>query len=287
MGAMADELDELYEVKPEEFTALRTKLAAAAKQRGDTDTAKQISAARKPTTAAWVVNRLALRDRDIRTRLAGLGERLKDAHAAMDGDRIRALSAEQRRLVDDVARAAFEEAELADPTAALRDDVTGTLQAAIADPDVASRLGRLTKAEQWSGFGEFGDTAMVFTRHARPASAQEARRGAGARQEARRQARRQARREREKARAALAAAERAKADADAALAELQSDLATARLRRDDARRRLQDAETRVDRSRRRLRQGQAGQPRRGGGGKGSQGTAEVGIRRWTWNSPTA
>jgi hypothetical protein len=160
---MADELDVLYEVRQDEFTALRTKLAAAAKKRGDTDTAKQISAARKPTTAAWVVNRVALRDPDIRARLAGLGERLKDAHSAMDGDRIRALSIEQRRLVDDVARAAFEEAEVADPSAALRDDVTGTLQAAIADPDVASRLGRLTKAEQWSGFGEFGDTTMVFT----------------------------------------------------------------------------------------------------------------------------
>ena len=60
---MADELDELYEVKQDEFTALRTKLAAAAKQRGDTDTAKQISAARKPTTAAWVVNRLACETR--------------------------------------------------------------------------------------------------------------------------------------------------------------------------------------------------------------------------------
>ena len=68
---MADELDELYEVKPEEFTALRTKLAAAAKQRGDMETAKQIDAARKPTAAAWVVNRLALRDDGIRTRLTG------------------------------------------------------------------------------------------------------------------------------------------------------------------------------------------------------------------------
>src|ERR1700730_8564695 len=157
MVAMADELDELdelYEVKLEEFTALRTKLAAAAKQRGDADTAKQISAARKPTAAAWVVNRLALRDQDIRKRLAGLGERLRDAHTAMDGDRIRELSAEQRRLVDDVARTAFEEAEVAEPSAALRDDVTGTVQAAIADPDVASRLGRLTKAERWSGFGQ-------------------------------------------------------------------------------------------------------------------------------------
>ncbi|PXX13020.1 hypothetical protein [Mycolicibacterium moriokaense] len=233
---MADELDELYEVRQDEFTALRTKLAAAAKQRGDADTARQISAARKPTTAAWVVNRLALRDRDVRMRLAGLGERLKDAHSAMDGDRIRTLSAEQRRLVDDVARAAFEEAELADPSAALRDDVTGTLQAAIADPGVASRLGRLTKAEQWSGFGEFGDTTMVFTQTRKAASrkkpAEEPKRDEPQRDD-----------KRAKARAALAAAERVKADADAALTELQSDLATARLRRDDARRRLRDAES--------------------------------------------
>jgi hypothetical protein len=231
---MADELDELYEVKPEEFTALRTKLAAAAKQRGDVDAAKQVSAARKPTAAAWVVNRLALRDQNTRTRLAGLGERLKDAHAAMDGEAIRALSAEQRRLVDDVARAAFEEAELADPTAALRDDVAATLQAAIADPDVASRLGRLTKAERWSGFGEFGNTAVVFT----------ATRKTTSRKEPAEQPQRDDKRDdkREKARAAVAAAERAKAEADAALTELQSDLATARMRRDDARRRLQDAE---------------------------------------------
>jgi hypothetical protein len=240
MGAMADELDELYEVKPEEFTALRTKLSSAAKKRGDAETARQISAARKPTTAAWVVNRVALRDLDVRTRLAGLRDRLRDAHTEMDGERIRALSAEQRRLVDDVARAAFEEAELADPSGALRDDVTGTLQAAIADPDVASRLGRLTKAERWSGFGEFGATAMVFTTTRKTAKREKP--AEEPVEEPRDDKRDAARRQREKARAALAAAERAKADADAALTELQSDLATARLRRDDARRRLQDAE---------------------------------------------
>ncbi|MFL6086464.1 MAG: hypothetical protein ACJ74F_25325, partial [Mycobacterium sp.] len=233
---------ELYEARPEEFTARRTELAAAAKKQGDADTAKQISAARKPTTAAWVVNRIALRDSDVRTRLAGLGERLRDAHTAMDGNRIRDLSAEQRRLVDDVARAAFEEAELADPSAALRDDVTGTLQAAIADPDVASRLGRLTKAEQWSGFGEFGDSAMVFTATRKKPTAREKPVEEPQRDDKRDEKGDPGRREREKARAALAAAERAKADADAALTELQSDLATARMRRDDARRRLQNAE---------------------------------------------
>lgn len=232
MGAMADGLDELYEGKPEEFTALRTKLVAAAKKAGDAETAKQISAARRPTTAAWVINRLALRDQEIRTRLAGLGERLRDAHTSMNGELIRELSAEQRRLVDEVTRAAFEEAELADPTASLRDDVTGTLQAAIADPAVASRLGRLTKAERWSGFGEFGDTAMVFTATRKVPTVREKKPAEEPKHDDKR----------EKARAALVAAERAKADADAALTELQSDRATARLRRDDARRRLKDAE---------------------------------------------
>ncbi|WP_231984742.1 hypothetical protein [Mycobacterium sp. 852014-52144_SCH5372336] len=239
---MADDaLDELYAAKLEDFTALRTKLAGEAKKRGDADAAKQISAARKPTTAAWVVNRLALADEDVTQRLKGLGERLRDAHAAMDGERIRELSAEQRRLVNDLTRTAFEEAELKRPTGALHDDVTGTLQAAIADPDVADRLGRLTKAEEWSGFGEFGDTAIVFspTTKSKPKREPEP---AEPRDEGRDGKAAEASRRRQQARAELAAAERARAEADDALSELQSDLAAARLRHQDARRRLQEAE---------------------------------------------
>ena len=145
-----DGLDELYGVKPEDFTALRSRLAAEAKGRGDVGASKAISASRKPTTAAWVVNRLALEDRQAKRRLADLGERLRAAHAAMDGHHIRELSAQQRTLIHDLARSAFERAELKDPPAALRDDVTDTLQAAIADPDIADRLGRLAKAQRYS-----------------------------------------------------------------------------------------------------------------------------------------
>ena len=59
MGGMADDpLGQLYAVAPDEFTALRTRLAADAKQRGDAVAAKRITAARKPTMAAAVVNRL-------------------------------------------------------------------------------------------------------------------------------------------------------------------------------------------------------------------------------------
>jgi hypothetical protein len=243
-----DDLDALYAAKPEDFTALRTKLAAEAKKRGDADTAKQITAARKPTTAAHVVNLLVLNDASVRARLTDLGERLRAAHAGMDGSQIRELTTQQRRLIDELTRAAFEGASLSAPTGALRDDVTATLQAAIADPEVAARLGRLTKAEQWSGFGEFGDTAIVFkptrgrkaTTEAEPVKAAKddtAEKAPGDDQLA------EERRRRQDARATLAAAERAKADADDALKELQADLATARLRRDDARRRLQDAES--------------------------------------------
>ena len=234
-----DELDELYEVKPEEFTALRTKLVATAKKRGDTSSAKRISAARKPTTAAWVLNQLAHRNDDVKQSLTDLGERLRAAHAAMDGDTIRQLSSEQRSLVDELARAAFDGAELTNPSAALREDVTGTLQAAVADPDVTARLGRLTKAERWSGFGDFGDTTTVSTvaRSSKAKAEPKQTRKKPARSE-RRSEDRESARELEDARTALAAAERAKDDADSELSERQSDLAVARLRNDEMRQRL-------------------------------------------------
>ena len=248
-GVMAvDELDELYTVKPEEFTALRSDLAAAAKKRGDAAAAKRISAARRPTTAAWVVNRLVGSNDDVKRSLTDLGERLRAAHAAMDGAAIRALSAEQRSLVEELARAAFDGADMTNPSATVREDVVSTLQAAVADPEVAERLGRLAKAEQWSGFGDFGATTAVLS----------SARGQDRSKPARPSQRRSDERQRDKGRspsddakdaketaerkAALAAAERAKGDADNALSDRQSDLAVARLRRDEMRKRLSDAE---------------------------------------------
>jgi hypothetical protein len=239
-GGMADdELDQLYRVTPENFTALRTELATAAKKRGDATAAKKISGARKPTTSAFIVNVLVHRDNNAKPRLTELGERLRAAHAAMDGVRIRQLSREQRALVDELATVAFKAAGVSNPSAALREDVTGTLQAAIADSDVAARLGRLTKAEQWSGFGEFGDVATVSTVGRRRATKTES---PQARQKPAEEGDRAGREERDRARAALAAAERVKAQADEMLSERQSELGTARLRHEDARNRLEAAE---------------------------------------------
>jgi hypothetical protein len=245
-GVMAvDELDELYTVKPEEFTALRTDLAAAAKKRGDAAAAKRISAARRPTTAAWVVNRLVGSNDDVKRSLTNLGERLRAAHAAMDGAAIRELSAEQRSLVEELARAAFDGADMANPSATVREDVVSTLQAAVADPDVAERLGRLAKAEQWSGFGDFGATTAVLSSargHDRPKPARPSQRPSDERQRDKGRRPSEDAKETAERKAALAAAERAKDDADNALSDRQSDLAVARLRRDEMRKRLSDAE---------------------------------------------
>jgi hypothetical protein len=217
-----DELDSLYLAEPDAFTAQRSRLAAEAKGRGDAAAAKRIFAARKPTTAAWIVNRIALRKKDTKKRLADLGDRLRAAHASMDGERIRALSAEQHKLIEGLVRAAFEAADVKQPSASVREDVTSTLQAAIADPDVRERLGRLAKPERWSGFGTFGD--------APPEAEPTPKRDSGAQ------------RRLEKMTAAVADAERARAEADDALSQRQAERDAARQRRDDAAVTLRKAE---------------------------------------------
>ena len=226
-----DELDALYGVPPEEFTALRKELANAAKQRGDTDAARAIAGARRPTTAAWVVNALVRADPAAKDRLSELNAQLRAAHAAMDGARIRELSTAQRKLVSQLTRTGFAAAGMPSPSAAVREDVTATLQAAIADPEVAARLGRLEKAQEWAGFGDFGAPTAATPRpkaESKPEPEPKIDRRAA-----------------EKRRRALAAAERAHRDARAAVSDRTTALATARRRYEQVLRTLSAAEQAV------------------------------------------
>lgn len=242
-----DAIDELYSVAPEEFTARRKDLAAAAKKRGEPDAAKRIAAARRPTAAAWVVNSLVRTEETARTRLADLSERLRAAHSAMDGDRIRELSGAQRKLVDELVRAGFAATGMASPSATLRDDVVGTLQAAIADPEVAARLGRLEKAERWSGFGEFGVTAEVATASRRKATTTAAPSTAPAKADERAAAAlAEAKLTRDAVAADLATARAAHAAADERVAERRANLVTARRRYEKLLESLSAAEHDID-----------------------------------------
>ena len=223
-----DDVEKLYRARPEDFTELRTKLAAAAKKRGDKAESKRIASCRKPTTAAWVVNMLA-RSGDATQRLADLGERLRAAHAARDGDGIRALSAAQRKVIDGLVREGLAAAEVANPSQALRDDISGTLHAAIADPDVLARLGTLAKAERWSGFGEFAfDDTETAPEEAPEEEAESARKAE------------------EAAEAERAEKERARQQAEADLEAARVELRTAEHKRDAAQKVVDDAARRVD-----------------------------------------
>jgi hypothetical protein len=148
---VADAAAELYRLDPDEFMARRQDLAEQARAAGDPAAAKQITGLRKPTRSAWVVNRLVRSDPDVPARLAGMAAELRDAEQSRQGPRIREVSAARARLVDELTRQAL--SELPAPPAALREEVTATLDAAIADPEVAGNLGTLVRAAHWAGFG--------------------------------------------------------------------------------------------------------------------------------------
>jgi hypothetical protein len=150
---LADAVAELYEADPDEFTGRRQELAAGARDAGEPAVAKQITALRKPTRSAWVVNRLVREVPEVRARLDALAADLRAAAGSADGGRIRELTAARARLVDELTRQALQVSDLPAPPAALREEVTATLDAAIADPEVAANLGTLVRSAQWAGFG--------------------------------------------------------------------------------------------------------------------------------------
>jgi hypothetical protein len=152
---LAAAVAELYQAAPEDFTGRRGELAAAARDAGDRAEAKAIAALRKPTRAAWVVNRLVHTDPGAPRRLAELASALSAAQQAGHGPRLRELSAARWALIDRLTAQALAAAGVPDPPPSLRLEVAQTISAALADPGVAAEFaaGTLTKAAQWSGFG--------------------------------------------------------------------------------------------------------------------------------------
>ena len=148
-----DVIRELYSVPPDEFIYKRAELADRARRNADGAAGAAIDKLRKPTVGAWIVNALVLGDPSIVDSLTDLGERMRAAQDSFDAGQLRALSTERRKLIDKLTADAFKRAERKDPPAALRDEVNGTFDAAIADESVATRLGRLQRTEQSYGFG--------------------------------------------------------------------------------------------------------------------------------------
>jgi hypothetical protein len=152
---VSEAVAELYSSDLDAFTERRGDLAARARAAGEASAAKAIAGLRKPTRSAWAVNQVIRADPSVPSRLAALGDELRAAEAALDGATIRELSVARRQLIDALVAQALAASGQHPPSAALREEVTATFAAALADPQLTAEMaaGTLVRAERRAGFG--------------------------------------------------------------------------------------------------------------------------------------
>ena len=162
-----DLADRLYGLELDEFTPARDAAAKELRKEKRRDEAAVVAKLRKPSAAAWLVNRLARERPEDVDALLEAGEALRDAQEravageGAGGDLREAADAE-RRAVDELVRAARElEPGGRKPSQAALEQVRVTLHAAAADPTVREgvRAGRLVREVAAGGAWPFADPA--------------------------------------------------------------------------------------------------------------------------------
>jgi hypothetical protein len=157
--APPERIDDLYQLPPDAFTTARDALAAELKAAGDREGAARVKGLRRPSRAAWVVNRLVKAEPDLVEELLGAGGELRQAHrqaaSGKGSSELRAAAAAERRAVEALlGRAA---AILGGPPSpAIAEAIRNTLHSASSD-DVARDLvtsGRVVEEMRTTGFPE-------------------------------------------------------------------------------------------------------------------------------------
>ena len=160
MVDLAAAKDELYAGSPDDFIERRKALAAEARAAKDRPLATAIGRLRRPTRSAWLVNLYAREASDEVAALLELGAALQAAQSQLAAAELRRLSGERQKTLTAATRraVALGEARGYAATEAVRQEVAQTLQAALADPNVADdvRAGTVTEAHAYGGFGVFG-----------------------------------------------------------------------------------------------------------------------------------
>jgi hypothetical protein len=156
------DVDELYGLSLDRFTAERNALSRALKQAGERERAAEVAALRKPSVAAWAVNQL------VRTQKRGIGELFKAGDAlrkAQDGvlagrgdrDSLRAGVERERAAVQALTEAAggLLSSSGQELSATVLDRVADTLNAAALDDDARAQVrdGRLERELRHVGLG--------------------------------------------------------------------------------------------------------------------------------------
>ena len=149
--------EELYALPPAQFTGTRNQWARQTKAEGDPALATRVTALRKPSLSAWVVNMMMRHQGEQMAQVLELGASLRRAQADLDGDALRELTRQRRQLTTAVTRQGRTLAgdlgqKVTEPVA---DQVQETLHAAMVDEDAAAavRSGMLVTALAATGVG--------------------------------------------------------------------------------------------------------------------------------------
>ncbi|TQM62047.1 hypothetical protein [Humibacillus xanthopallidus] len=162
-------VEQLYAAMPGEFTTLRTQLVRQARDAGDAALAKEITALRKPTVAAWALNHFVREHGEELADFRAFAELLREAQRSLDADQLRVLGRERARRVDAVAERVAAEAAAAGQRlgAGVAQEVRDTLTALVADESAEASIltGALVRALSYSGFGsvDIDDVVAVDT----------------------------------------------------------------------------------------------------------------------------
>ena len=175
---VADPAD-LFSLPLDQFTAARDALAQRLRSEDRGDEAEEVRRLRKPSVAAWAMNRASRSNSE-------LVQRLRESHrqlrAAGSAEEMRSASEARRRAVSALVEAALDElrADGRPDSTQTRERINSTLLAVATDPDGEAQLeeGRLIKelAPSGTGWGEMGLTPIpVDPRQGILAAAEEAR----------------------------------------------------------------------------------------------------------------
>lgn len=137
---------ELFALEPEGFIAARDALAKELKAGGDAEMAARVRSLRRPTVAAWAMDRAVRAEPDLVDALLAAGERLAGAQRqALSGkggaNALRGAGEERRDLIRQLTQASTAVLrETGRQSDGSRDEIAGTFEAATLDREVAARL---------------------------------------------------------------------------------------------------------------------------------------------------
>ncbi len=158
--AADEQIDDLYDLEPGEFTVARNALAKRLKGEGHKEVAAAVAKLRRPTLVAWAINQVARRQPEALEALidaaAAVATAQRDLLAGGQPADLRAARYNQRMAAGVVVRAAAITAG-----GNHGDAITATVDAALADAELVERLQAGTLSETLdapSGFGFALDT---------------------------------------------------------------------------------------------------------------------------------